>query len=123
MNIQAAVSTCMSKYATFSGRASRSEFWWFQLAVVVFGWGLQISSSNMLGQKAAAIASLIYSLAAFIPQIAVGSRRLHDIGKSGWWQLLLLTGIGFLPLVFWWAKPTHSESNRFGDIPEDVVER
>ncbi|RYF53877.1 MAG: DUF805 domain-containing protein, partial [Comamonadaceae bacterium] len=40
------------------------------------------------------------------PELAVGTRRLHDIGRSGWWQLLLLTGIGFLLLLVWWAQPS-----------------
>ena len=88
MNFQTSVKTCFKKYATFSGRASRSEFWYFYL----FNYGLYailiISALNI---------SFIFFwffvgflLATLIPFIAVTARRLHDINKSGWFQILPL---------------------------------
>ena len=97
MNLGQAISTCLSKYATFSGRASRPEFWWFFLFQI-----LASVAASMLGDTVAALASL----ALLLPALAVGVRRLHDIGKSGWWHLLVLTGIGLLVLVYWWVQPT-----------------
>ena len=47
----------------------------------------------------------IFDLIMIIPGLAVGARRLHDVGKSGWWQLLMITIIGFIPLIYWWASP------------------
>ena len=102
MNFGQAISTCLSNYATFSGRATRPEFWWFFLFQI-----LMYLAASMLGDT---VASLI-SLALLLPSLAVGTRRLHDIGKSGWWQLLVLTGIGVFVLIYWWAQPTVEGSN------------
>jgi len=96
MNFGQAISTCLSKYATFSGRASRPEFWWFFLFQIL----LSIVAS-LFGD----IISGLVSLALLLPALAVGARRLHDIGKSGWWQLLILTGIGIFLLIYWWVQP------------------
>lgn len=102
MNFGQAISTCLSKYATFSGRASRPEFWWFFLFQI-----LASVAASMIGDTIAALASL----ALLLPALAVGTRRLHDIGKSGWWQLLMLTGIGLFVLIYWWVQPTAEGSN------------
>ena len=102
MNFGQAISTCLSKYAGFSGRASRPEFWWFFLFQVLVS-----VAASMVGDTIAALASL----ALLLPALAVGTRRLHDIGKSGWWQLLGLTGIGLLVLIYWWVQPTVEGSN------------
>ena len=97
MNFGQAISTCLSKYATFSGRASRPEFWWFFLFQLLVSVAASIVSERF--------GSLV-NLALLLPALAVGTRRLHDIGKSGWWQLLMLTGIGFFVLIYWWVQPT-----------------
>ena len=90
MEFGEAIRTCLRKYATFSGRASRSEFWYFQLFVtVVF----------------------------ILPSIAVGSRRLHDGDKTGWLQLIGLTVIGLIPLIVWWATRGSLGDNRYGADP------
>ncbi|RZJ57175.1 MAG: DUF805 domain-containing protein [Acidovorax sp.] len=97
MDFVSAVKSCLTQYATFSGRAVRSEFWWFFLAQI-----LAVVVASFLGD----VISGIVSIALLLPALAVGTRRLHDIGRSGWWQLLLLTGIGFFLLLFWWAQPS-----------------
>ncbi len=102
MNFGQAISTCLSKYATFTGRASRSEFWWFflfQLLVSI--------AASMLGD----VANGLVNLALLLPALAVGTRRLHDIGRSGWWQLIMLTVVGLLVLIYWWVQPTTEGSN------------
>ena len=96
MNFGQAISTCFSNYATFSGRASRPEFWWFFLFQILVS-----IAASMLGDVVAGLVSL----AVLLPALAVGARRLHDIGKSGWWQLIMLTGIGLLLLIYWWVQP------------------
>ena len=73
---------------------SSNGFFLFQILASV--------AASMLGDTVAALASL----ALLLPALAVGVRRLHDIGKSGWWHLLVLTGIGLLVLVYWWVQPT-----------------
>ena len=100
MNFGQAISTCFSKYATFSGRASRSEFWWFFLFQILVS-----IAASMLGDVVAGLVSL----AVLLPAFAVGARRLHDIGKSGWWQLIMLTVIGLLLLIYWWVQPASGD--------------
>ena len=97
MNFGQAISTCLSNYATFSGRASRSEFWWFFLFQILVS-----IAASMVSEK---FGSLI-NLGLLLPALAVGARRLHDIGRSGWWQLLMISGIGFFVLIYWWVQPT-----------------
>ena len=100
MNFGQSITSCFSQYATFSGRASRSEFWWFFL--------FQILVSVAAGMVSEKLSGLV-SLGLLLPALAVGTRRLHDIGRSGWWQLLLITVIGLLVLVFFWAQPAKGE--------------
>jgi uncharacterized membrane protein YhaH (DUF805 family) len=97
MTFGQAILSCLRNYATFSGRASRSELWWFFL--------FQILASLAASMVSQTLGSLV-NLALFLPALAVGARRLHDIGKSGWWLLLMLTGIGLLVLIYWWVQPS-----------------
>ena len=116
MNFGQAITSCMGKYVTFSGRASRSEFWWFYLFVVLMSWGSTLVGNTMFGvlDPMAQILPLIVNSIFFLPVLAAGARRLHDIGKSGWWQLILLTGIGAILLIIWWASNTKSEGDQYG---------
>ena len=102
MNFGQAISTCFAKYATFSGRASRPEFWWFFLFQILVS-----IAASMLGDVVAGLVSL----AVLLPALAVGARRLHDIGKSGWWQLIMLTVIGLLLLIYWWVQPASGDTS------------
>ena len=106
MDFVQAIKSCLGQYATFSGRAKRSEFWWFFLVQV-----LVMVAASMLGDVLNGIASL----ALLLPALAVGARRLHDIGRTGWWQLLLLSGIGFLVLLYWWVQPGEGAGNIYGE--------
>ena len=106
MDFVQAIKSCLGQYATFSGRAKRSEFWWFFLFQV-----LVMVAASMLGDVINGIASL----ALLLPARAVGARRLHDIGRTGWWQLLLLSGIGFLVLLYWWVQPGEGAGNIYGE--------
>ena len=89
MTLSQAVSVCFSKCFDFSGRATRSEFWWFYafyFAVTVF---MDVADSVTGNTFQFAMLSLFVSLTFTVPWITVTARRLHDIGKSGWWQLLI----------------------------------
>jgi uncharacterized membrane protein YhaH (DUF805 family) len=121
--ISLAVRTVLSKYATFSGRASRAEFWWWILAVFLIGIVAQIIDSAIVGPmlgfeggdaSAGQPLSLLLSLAILLPALAVAVRRLHDIGRSGWWILLgLIPIIGFLVLIWFYTRPS-DEKNTWG---------
>ena len=123
MNFSQAISSCMGKYATFSGRAVRSEFWWFYLFTVLMTWGATLTGAAMfsIGDPMAELLSSIISLIFLLPTLAVGARRLHDIGKSGWWQLLAITVIGILLLIVWWATVTKKEDNEYGEVASSIA--
>ena len=124
MNMSQAVATVLiKKYATFNGRAGLSEYWWFILFLtlgnLVFS-GLDSYLGTTAGfmyqgniEIKTSLFNGIFSLLTFIPSIAVAARRLHDVNKSGWWQLLMLTIIGIFPLVYWLLKKPVDEGNRF----------
>ena len=109
MDFKQAVITCLrDKYVDFNGRASRSEFWWFFLFQVIVTVILS-AIHERLGNVA--------SLALLLPGLGVGTRRLHDIGKSGWFQLLwFVPFIGWLVLLYWFVQPS-GEANTYGAAP------
>lgn len=105
MTMEESIRVCFTKYATFTGRASRSEFWWFVLFLVLVSTACGVFSDKL---------SVVFSLATLVPAIAVGTRRLHDVDKSGWMQL-----IGLIPIIGWivvlvWCCQEGKEPNRFG---------
>ncbi len=105
MTFAEAIQTCLRKYADFSGTASRSEYWWFALFLVLGSLVLGIVSNTL---------SLIFTLAMLVPSLAAASRRLHDIDRSGWWQLVsLIPVIGFFVILYWLVQPT--APNRYGN--------
>ena len=115
MNFATSISTCMSKYATFSGRASRSEYWWFYLFVLLMSWGATIVGSSMfgVGDPMKDIFSLIVNLVFLLPTLSSACRRLHDTGRSGWWMLISFTIIGLIPLVIWFASNTKPAGDKY----------
>jgi uncharacterized membrane protein YhaH (DUF805 family) len=98
MKIEQAVEICVTqKYADFTGSASRSEYWWFLLFLIVIDALVSVAFKPLSG---------VFGLAMFVPLMAVGTRRLHDIGRSGWWQVLwLLPAIGWIILWIMLARP------------------
>ena len=92
-----AIKICFTKYADFKGCASRPEFWWWFLFTLIATAALQTVSYN---------ASAAFSIATFLPSLAVATRRLHDTDRSGWWQLLYFVPIiGWILLIIWCAEP------------------
>ena len=134
-----AVKRCYQKYFGFSGRASRAEFWWFVLftmlvwfavASVLFTISPSITPEALQNPEQfmmspewrrfdtiSDIVSLVYLIAVGIPTFAVSARRLHDVGRSGWWQLLVLTFIGAFLLLFWYLQPGDDGANDYGESP------
>ena len=102
-----------SKYATFAGRARRTEFWYFALINTIASIAIAIA----FGDESAA--SLIFSLVLFLPSIAVGARRLHDIGRTGWWQLIVLVPIiGWIVMIVFAATKGDVGDNQYGPDPK-----
>jgi uncharacterized membrane protein YhaH (DUF805 family) len=101
-----AIKLCFTKYADFNGRAKRPEFWWF----VLFCFG-----GSLVLEFVSSYVSWAFSLATLVPSIAVGARRLHDVNKSGWLQLLgLIPILGWLYLIYVCAQPGDTDDNQYG---------
>jgi uncharacterized membrane protein YhaH (DUF805 family) len=132
MNFSQAIKSVYSKYVTFSGRAARSEYWWYFLfsfivsIVIMFiesalGMGQGVMSSGDGGFSASyngGVLSIIWSLANILPSLAVGVRRLHDTDRSGWWLLIaLIPLIGFIVILVFFCLRGTAGPNRFGGDP------
>lgn len=118
MDFQTAVRTCLAvKYVDFTGRAARSEYWWFALFTVIVQIVLHLLQF-ILGETLTGILSGLVALAFLLPSLAVSVRRLHDKDKSGWFLLLgFIPIIGGLILLFWFVTPGTPGANRFGADP------
>lgn len=139
-----AIAINFKKYATFTGRASRSEFWYFFLFTLLVGTVLQIVDAIIFPEVVVQPLYTIFVLLTVMPSYAVGARRLHDVGVSGWWQLIPLSGLGgglclyatdiditvsllwalfalfavLMVIMFYFlAKRGAAEANRFGAAP------
>ena len=115
MSFADAVRSCLSQYVGFSGRARRSEFWYFVLFYVI----VQIVASiidSVLGTNQ--IISGLASLALLLPYLAVGIRRLHDTSRSGWWILIgLIPLVGAIILIVFYCQDSHPD-NQYGPNPK-----
>jgi len=113
MGFSEAVSTVFSKYADFTGRAGRPEFWWFCLFVFAVAFVLGIASV-VIGHGVGFL-RFIFDLAVIVPSVAVGVRRLHDTDRSGWWCLIsIIPIVGWIVYLVLQALPGTPGSNRFG---------
>jgi len=112
----------LKKYAVFSGRSQVAEYWYFVLFSVIISMILTLLDAQLglyFPQTTIGILGLIYSLLVLIPSIAVGTRRLHDVGKSGWFQLIILIPIiGAVVLIVWLATSGKEEENKYGVSPK-----
>lgn len=119
MDFTTAVKTCFEKYVIFSGRAARSEYWWFTLFIVIVSIVLGLIDMTIFGSDGIlSPLSDLFSLATLLPVLAVTSRRLHDIDRSAWWILLMLLPIiGWLVLIYWHIQKGSDGDNQFGTDP------
>ena len=117
MSFVEAISSCFRNYASFSGRAVRSEYWYWYLfaaiVLIVFG-AIDKSLYPGLAMGPFSYVSMAVGLALILPSLAVLVRRLHDIDRTGWWVLIGPTFIGTLVPIYWACLPGTSGSNRFG---------
>lgn len=93
-------------YIDFEGRATRKQFWMFVLINFIIAFVLGVVGQLLLGDQKTLLSN-IYSLAVFLPFLGIAVRRLHDIGKSGWWLLIgLIPVIGWIVLIVFYATET-----------------
>jgi len=114
----------LKKYAVFEGRARRREYWFYALFVVLISIGLNIVD-RILGtynaEYGTGILGGLFSLAVLIPSLAVGARRLHDTGRSGWWLLIgLIPLIGAIVLIVFFVIDSQPGTNQYGPNPKGV---
>ena len=116
MSFVESIQSAIKKYFVWKGRASRSEFWWFVLFVSLGSIVVTIIDIMILGYPIEVNGPmyLIFLVAMFIPSIAVTARRLHDVNRSGWWQLIELTIIGILLIIIWNATEGEKKKNIYG---------
>ena len=115
---------CLQHYADFTGRARRSEYWYFVLfnfiVSILIGLSLGVIA-GLLNVPALVYLAYLWSLAVFIPSLAVSVRRLHDIGRSGWWVLLsLLPLVGAIILIIWHCTDSQPGANQYGPNPKEM---
>jgi uncharacterized membrane protein YhaH (DUF805 family) len=115
----------LKKYATFSGRAQRAEYWWFYLisTLIIIGLSLIDQATGTLDEETGmGLLTTLYSLAILIPSIAVGVRRLHDTGRSGWWLLIgLIPVIGSIVLIVFFVLDSEPGDNAHGANPKALT--
>jgi uncharacterized membrane protein YhaH (DUF805 family) len=122
MNIKEAVISALTNWKNFSGRACRSEFWYFMLASAILGGivslvELATGLISIEDPNSAGPLSSVLNLLLAIPTIAVTSRRLQDYGYSGWWQLSYVTVIGIFVVLIWCMLPAKEDENKWGKNP------
>lgn len=127
MTFSQSIKSVFSKYADFSGRATRSEYWYFYLFnfLVVMVYYIALFAMLVSGSRDSSAAGylsvmfIIYALVMTIPSLAVTVRRLHDTGHSGWWIFLnLIPVIGSIVLFIWFITDSDPDTNEYGDNPK-----
>lgn len=119
MSFMESIQTVFRKYATFSGRARRSEYWYFALfnfiILMVLNILFQATGATFFG-----VLSGLYSLAVLVPGLAVCWRRMHDIGKSGaFYFCILIPIVGFFLILYWFCKDSQPGENDYGPNPKE----
>lgn len=103
-------------YCNFSGRSSRSEYWWFVLFCFILSFVISVVFYS--GDTARMVVTGIVNLALLLPSLGLSVRRLHDIGKSGWWIFISLVPlVGAILLLVWFCKDSEPQSNEYGPMP------
>ena len=117
MQFGEAIRVCFAKYADFSGRATRSEYWYFALFTFV----LNLATSGVdTAMNSGGTVNGIFTLATLVPSLVVFARRMHDTGRTGWWYALIFTCVGAIPVVIWLCQQTDGDTNRYGENPFTV---
>lgn len=111
------IKTVLNRYVQFSGRARRSEYWYWILFILLVSIALSVVDGVIFGfgDSDFSIFGPLFSLATFLPSLAVGFRRMHDTGRSAWWLLIgFIPLIGAIILIFWFAKRGEEHANQYG---------
>lgn len=111
------IAICFNRYFQFRGRAARAEYWYFVLFTILLGVGADLIDAVWLRSGLEVFGSIV-NIALFIPSLAVWTRRMHDLDRTGWWWLLILLPlIGWLILLVWTCTAGTRGPNRYGPDP------
>jgi uncharacterized membrane protein YhaH (DUF805 family) len=116
----------LRQYADFTGRARRKEYWMFTLVSVIISFVLRfldgvLHPDGNVGLLSIGLLEGLYSLAVFLPSVAVSVRRLHDTGRSGWWQLIgIIPVIGWIVIIVFLATDGERQPNAYGPDPKAI---
>ncbi|GIF47169.1 uncharacterized membrane protein YhaH (DUF805 family) [Asanoa ferruginea] len=122
MSFTESLKSVFSQYVGFSGRARRSEYWWFALFAILLNVVARILDSVLFDTSTAStgIFGIIVGLALFLPGLAVAVRRLHDTDRTGWWVLIgLVPLVGAIVLLVFMVSDSKPGANRFGASPKE----
>ena len=114
ISFPSAIKMAYQRYAEFSGRSTRSEFWWFTLYFYGLTILLLIVGGAVLGDEAAIVPLAIFWIAHIIPVFSITIRRLHDTGKTGWWLLLGFIPFGGIIIFVFTLHPSDPGRNKYG---------
>jgi uncharacterized membrane protein YhaH (DUF805 family) len=117
MDFWQAITSGFKNYVGFSGRACRSEYWYWVLAMIILSIITGIIDYAAFGDSEYGPVNSIFALATFLPSLAMAFRRLHDIDRTAWWWLIAFTIIGIFLLLYWACVKGTSGPNRFGPDP------
>ena len=123
INFFDSIKICFKKYFIVEGRASRSEYWYWVLFVIILDLFVDYLDATIAGvpwleyEKLYGPLGIVLTVITFLPGLAVSVRRLHDVNKSGWWLLISFTVIGLIPLLIWTISKGDSGKNQFGEYP------
>ena len=117
MNFGQAIASGFRNYATFAGRACRSEFWYWTLFSFLVSIVAAILDAAIFAFSPVSPLGAISTIILFLPGLAVAARRLHDLDRTGWWLLIMLTVIGVVLLLIWDCIKGTTGPNRFGADP------
>ena len=127
MSFMDATKSCLQQYVGFSGRASRSEYWFAYLSFMVAVVGmftLTLVTLFVVEALATVMGLLTFGLyiGGFLPLLAVSVRRLHDLGKSGWMMLVMfIPFVGGILLLVWFVSDGEADNNAYGPVPTNTL--
>lgn len=117
--VEAVKMALQQNYCNFSGRSSRSEYWWFCLFSFIVG--VIVSAIFSFNENISMVVNGVVTLALLLPGIGVAVRRLHDTNRSGWWLLLgFIPLIGAIVLLIWYVQPSQETPNQYGPEPNVI---
>jgi uncharacterized membrane protein YhaH (DUF805 family) len=123
MGFTQSITSGFANYINFSGRATRSEFWFWYLFTLLGGFlfgfidGIYIAMSGGTLEESIGVLGTLFTLGTLLPSLAMTARRLHDVNRSGWWMLISFTIIGLIPLLYWYCIRGTYGDNFYGPDP------